>query len=67
MADRKCSLCGEPYTDEEGHDYSGCVARLRLRLAEARDWVLFLERAFVEAQRLAALQAKGDIPHARRG
>jgi hypothetical protein len=25
MADRKCSLCGEHYTDEIGHDYNKCV------------------------------------------
>jgi Fe-S-cluster-containing dehydrogenase component len=25
MADRKCHLCGEFYTDETGHDYNKCV------------------------------------------
>ena len=50
MAQRKCSCCGETYTDEMKHDMDNCISVCRTRLHEtekahtnARD---DLERAY---------------------
>jgi len=36
MADRICSLCGESYTDEKGHNYDICVSRCADQLEGAK-------------------------------
>jgi len=36
MADRQCSLCGQFYTDDEGHDYDICVSHCYDQLEQAR-------------------------------
>ncbi len=35
MADRICSLCGQGYTDETGHNYNECVKRCQEELRNA--------------------------------
>ena len=54
MAQRRCSLCGWYYTDEDGHDRVECVERLKMRVAEA-------ERELADA-RLALAEALGRLP-----
>ncbi len=36
QVNRKCSCCGEAYTDEEGHDYEECVESCENRVEDAR-------------------------------
>jgi hypothetical protein len=36
MADRICSCCGQPYTDETGHDYEQCYRDCEKRVGQAR-------------------------------
>jgi len=36
MAQRKCSLCSQLYTDEKGHNYDICVSRCFDQLEEAK-------------------------------
>lgn len=36
MADRMCSLCGESYTDEKGHNYDICVSKCFDQLEQAK-------------------------------
>lgn len=35
MANRQCSFCNAPYTDEKGHDYDKCVTTLETRLSNS--------------------------------
>ena len=35
MADRKCSCCGESYTDKSGHDLDKCIRVCKSRLYRA--------------------------------
>ena len=60
MEQRKCSCCGEPYTDESGHDLDTCIATCQTQLhqrekdhANARD---DLERAY--ERKLAQLKSQ---------
>ena len=34
MTNRMCSLCGESYTDESGHDYDKCVKECRANIQQ---------------------------------
>lgn len=51
MADRVCSLCREPYTDETGHDYDCCVKQCVLNLDNAHDGLQKAADAYVDAKR----------------
>jgi hypothetical protein len=35
MATRTCSCCGQPYTDEEGHDLDKCIETCKSQLHQA--------------------------------
>lgn len=48
---RKCSLCGEYYTDETGHDPKKCVETLEKRVISLRKDLADAERALAEAKR----------------
>lgn len=52
MVDRICSLCGESYTDEEGHDYDRCAERCRDRVSILKGKLQAAQEHLAEAQRI---------------
>ena len=49
MADRKCSLCGTYYTDEEGHNKNECVWKLQTQVLKTKCDLQQFEEALKEA------------------
>ncbi len=54
-----CSNCGQPYTQDEGHDYRLCVARLEDRITNAKEVVERAEYSLVKARELLEKQKNG--------
>jgi hypothetical protein len=52
MATKICSLCGETYTDEEGHNYDKCVERCRDRVSILKGKLQAAQGHLEEAQRI---------------
>jgi hypothetical protein len=49
MADLKCSLCGDLYTDETGHDKQKCAERLALRVSLLEHQLKITRASYKEA------------------
>jgi hypothetical protein len=54
MANRICSLCGQGYTDETGHNYDDCVERCEKALEYAEGLHRDAKRALGEAKKIQA-------------
>jgi hypothetical protein len=51
VADRICSLCGQSYTDQEGHNYDACVIRCKENLKWLTDHSQRIVYALEDAKR----------------
>ena len=51
MADRICSLCGQSYTDQKGHNYDACAARCKENLERLTESGQKIAQLIVDAKR----------------
>lgn len=54
MPDRICSLCGQGYTDEKGHNYDDCVRRISDSVANLEGLLYLARKHLKEARKVQA-------------
>jgi phage gp16-like protein len=61
MAQRKCSCCGQSYSDEERHDYEQCVKDCERRLDWTRHQLVDAQECLENAKTRRQAQREGRI------